>query len=266
MENQNTKQKIKYGYIPDIIHAEDYVFGGQQIAGLPIVLNGQWDDFLPVKELQSKKIETMNCTSFGTLNALEILINRVFKIKVNYSDRFLGIVAGTNPSGNSPNKVAETIRKCGIINEELLPFDETIDEWKKYYSPFPMTDYLLRLGKKWLSKYDFKHEWVSNNSEELKKALMFSPLGVSVYAWEQKGNYYVKPEGVSDNHWCLLYGFLEGKYWKIFDSYDNTKKQLDWNFKFGLVKRYSISPMLKKTFWEVIHNFFLSLLNKFRNI
>ena len=265
MEKDTTK--IKYGYIPDIIHPDDYVFGGRQIAGLPLVLDGQWDEFLPTDEYQNiNNVETQNCTSFGTLNALEILINKVFKIKANYSDRFLGIVAGTNPSGNSPHKVAETIRKYGNINEELLPFNSTITEWKKYYSPFPMTDKFLKEAKKWLSKYDFKHEWVANNSKDLKNALCFSPLGVSVYAWEQKGGYYVKPEGATDNHWVILYGFEDGKYWQIFDSYDNTKKQLDWNFKFGLVKRYSISPMLKKNFLKVIHSFFLSLFNKFRNI
>jgi hypothetical protein len=69
---------------------------------------------------------------------------------MNYSDRYIAILSDTTESGNSPHKVAETIRKWGLINEYELPFDSEIDSWEKYYSPKPMTEHYTNMGKKFL--------------------------------------------------------------------------------------------------------------------
>ena len=67
-------------------------------------------------------LETMNCTVYGTLNAIETMISRIFHVEPNYSERFIGVLAGTTQGGNSPHKVAETIRKAGLVPDSALPF------------------------------------------------------------------------------------------------------------------------------------------------
>lgn len=71
-------------------------------------------------------------------------------------------------------------------------------------------------------------------------ALRFSPLGVSVVAWQEgsDGKFY-KESGQSDNHWTTVVGFKKGDYWLSRDSYDGDKK-LDWGYNFGMVKRYTV--------------------------
>jgi hypothetical protein len=52
--------------------------------------------------------------------------------------------------------------------------------------------------------------------------LQYSPLGVSVYAWERRpdGIYHKPKNAPGDTHWAVCYGYEDGKYWKIYDSYD----------------------------------------------
>lgn len=87
-----------------------------------------------------------------------------------------------------------------------------------------------------------KHDYIEPiNPASLKDALRYSPIGISVYAWVQNADStYIKPQGAQDNHWCVLYGYEDGKSWHVFDSYDNTHKKLAWDFGFEMAKRYSI--------------------------
>jgi len=258
-----------HGFLPDKLKPEDFVFGGRQ---LPLkVLNpfGQWDVWLPESELQKRNgLETQNCVAYGTLNCLETLLKKLLGGDYNFSERYVGIMADTTPSGNSPQKVIETIRKSGLIKEELLPFDDTIDEWGKYYSPKPMTEDLIKEGEKWLERFEVGHEWVlvgdysGKRQDTLKEALRYSPLGISVYAWKWDGKFYVK-DNEQDNHWCCLYGYKDGEYWKIFDHYDNTRKKLAWDYKFGFAKRYFIKP-LKRELKQELKRGKISLLDILR--
>ncbi len=269
-------KKIDHGFIPDQIKSEDYIFGGFQIPQIVLQENGQWDEFLPVPEYQRKNgLETMNCTSYGTLNAFETLFMKLYGKEINKSERYIGVMAKTSPQGNSPQTIIETIRKeAGLIDEELLPFGEDIDAWEEYYSPNPMTENYIREGKKFLEHFSIWHEWVFtlgdrvDETKNLKDALRFSPLGVSVCAWSFDGQYYYKEKGEQDNHWVTLYGYEDGKYWKVFDSYDNTCKKLRWDYDFGFAKRYYLEEIpetaKKKSFWmrilEAIKNYLGNLL------
>lgn len=247
---------MNHGFIKDIILPEDYVLGAfTKIPEIILQPNGNWMEFLPDIELQRKNdFESMNCTSYGTLNCIETLLNRLFGFgRLNFSERYIGIMAETTQEGNSPQKIIETIRKeAGLLNEELLPFDNSIDSWEKYYSPKPMLKNYIDLGKKWLEDYLILHEWIFGTNEKnkisrLKQGLKLSPLGVSVNAWEQEEDgLYFKEKGASDNHWVMLYGYKEGKYWDVFDHYDNTFKQLKWNYDFESAKRYYIEKKKKE--------------------
>lgn len=241
-----------HGFIPDEVTPDQWKFGA--IPYKEINVFGQWDVYLPDKELQKRNgLETQNCTSYGTLNCVETLLNKLFGRKHDYSERFLGVIAGTSRSGNSPHKVAEAIRKNGCVDEIVLPFDSSINEWDEYYSPNPMTDKYLDDGKKWLETYDFSHEWLfvgdysGNRQKTLIDALKRSPVGVSVYAWQwDDRGMFVNPDKRLDTHWCMLYGYEEGKYWKVFDQYKNDRKKLDWNYPFGFAKAFHIEKAKKK--------------------
>ena len=240
-----------HGFLPPPDNPEDYVFGSQELGfKFPYEVlqeDGQWDAYLPKFEHQARQgFETANCTGYGTLNCLEILLRKKYGIIEDFSERYIGVMADTWPPGNNPQTVIETIRKeSGLIKEEDLPFDNSVHTVSDYYSPKPMNGSLLARGLNWLENWTLKHEWVfkgevKNKPELIKAALRHSPLGISVYAWaldDADGLYFKNGE---DNHWCVLFGYEDKKYFKIFDSYDSSIKYLKWDTDFQFVKKYYI--------------------------
>ncbi len=242
-----------YGYIPDTIEEDQYIFGSSSIPDEVLQPTGQWQEFLPKDEFQfNRSFDTNGCTEYGNLNAIETLMKRKFSGDYNYSERYLAVLAENNLDGNSPHKVLETVRSVsGLVPDSLLSFNDSITSWQQWASPKPMIEPYLSEGRKWLSNYVFLHDWVftdnnSNKIERMKEALQRSPLGISVYAWlyDNDKQAYVKPKGARDNHWVCLYGYEEGKYWLIFDQYDSTHKKLVWDFDFTCAKRYYIAKRM----------------------
>ena len=230
----------KYGFQKDEIQPEDYVFG----ASLPMEVlapNADWTEFLPEFEHQSAgAVETMACTIFGTLNAVEILLRR-FGFDENLSDRWLAWNADVDPnSGGSPQRAAETLRKGGVPHEKDWPADFSSVE--NFYKTPPTK--LIEVARNFLDRYVFKHEYVKDNSiESVKEALKYSPLGVSVTAWFEDNGVFYSPKGQPNNHWCVLYGFDDSKKaWKIFDSYDNITKLYSYDSEMTAIKRYFLVP------------------------
>jgi hypothetical protein len=65
----------------DTIQPEDFYLGGGFIGTKEIQPDGQWDGFLPQDEYQNRQqTEVMACTSFGTLNCIEILMKKMYII------------------------------------------------------------------------------------------------------------------------------------------------------------------------------------------
>lgn len=251
-----------YGFDPNsvVITPDQYSLAGGQLTGAILREDGQWDDFLPEFEGQTDpSFETSNCTAFASTSQIETLFN-FLKEKKNYSDRFVGIKAGTTQAGNNPHAVYEAIRKEGLINEEFLPFDrdllETVDE---YYSFKGADEKKCEIeGQKWVSQYDFKHDWVLTGQSvpqdyrilTLKEALKYSPLSISVTAWILEDEVYVD-RGVPNNHLTLLYGFND-KGFKVFDSYDHSKKILSYDHNIMFAKRIVLKKKEKsKKNWLV---------------
>jgi len=255
-----------YGFVEptkeEITDAErkGYVFGGLGIGEKdPLNPSGDWREYLPDEETQKNNfIDSNGCTLFGTLNALEMLAKIVFDEDWNMSERFVGAFASMNPRGNNPHKVADTIRKVGLIPEELMPltdqasFEELWDrgEANKY----------AKIGKKWLCRVRMKHDWVQRPN--LSNALKFSPLGVSVYGWEldENGLYY-SPEGARPTHWTTLTyiedgGYEKENYMEIFDSYPPYKKKLRLDFDFKYIKRYVLEENIKRSWLEILRGLF----------
>ncbi len=268
-ESDKKPENIRgHGFIGDIIEDDNYVLGGFQLPTEILQPTGQWRDFLPGIEFQKKNgLETMNCTGYGTTNAIEILFKRLYGESKDYSERYVGVMSETKKRGNSPHKVAEVIRKIsGLINDELLPFHENIKSWEEYYFPNPMKEYYLNIGKAWLRNYEFGHEWVfkgedSSKPEKIKEALKYSPVAVSLHLRDIRNDgLYYKSE-YKDDHWVVIYGYKEGEYWEIFDSYDNFRKKIDWNYSFEFAKRYHLKKIIKvesswEKLWKNIKNFF----------
>jgi len=222
---------------------EHWQAGDGNLAGTAEVirLDGQWDDYLPEGEPQKRRIESMNCTNYGTLNALEILAKAKYKVDKNWSERYMGVLSGTTRGGNSPHRVGETIRKYGNIPDFLLPYTSKITSWSQYYSPKPMEQTYITEGKTWLERWQFAHKWIYCSVNSLKEALKYSPLGASVKAWYRtnEGIYY-RPQGSKDNHWCVIYGYVDGQYWKVFDSYEPYLKRLAWSSIPQFAKKYTL--------------------------
>ena len=250
-----------HGFREPAIDETHYGLGAlKELKGFPEVIlkpDGQYDN-LPPREVQNRAMEPMNCTNYGTYNCLDIIEMTLYGTMTDKSERYGGVISGTTKGGNDPHTVAEHIRDEGMIPEEVLPYNDTINTWNKYYSPKPMTQKYLDMGDDWLDKYDFGHEWVWTNKAlaiKSKQDLMMkwiknSPLGVSVLAWQYRNGYYWKNRGEQDNHWCCCYGYVKDKYWKIYDSYDDTTKELEWNYDFSFCKRYYLNKKKQETNME----------------
>lgn len=247
------KQK-NYGFVPSEITSDQYVLGAfNQLPKIILKSDRNWKDFLPTWESQVDKFETYGCTCFGTLNAIETILNRLDLLEVNYdfSERYNYILAGIRPPGADPQYVSEIVRKYGVIEQGELPFTNTYDE---FIAPSPMTVPYLVKGQDWLRKYNFGHEWVFNNtpSKELRttlirEALQYSPICLSVSAWYEQDGLFVD-NGLPNNHWTLCYGIDDDGGLLIFDSYaliqsgvvTNAFKKLHPDHKVLCAKRYFI--------------------------
>jgi hypothetical protein len=235
---------MNYGYKEDIIQDDHYLAG--MIPAQVLQPGGQWLFNLPKNEVQNRNgVETMNCSNYGTLSALEILCRRKYGITHNFhnfSERYTGVMTGTGRAGNSPHKVIEVIRKyAGVVQESVLPFDDTVKTWEQYYSG--VTFGLKLKGVSWLKEWNVQHEWVLNGEvenwrEQLKEGLKYSPLGIAVHAWHEEGGKFIRTG--TDNHWVVLVGYVEGKRWIVYDSYEKFLKELDWDYGFTRAKRYHI--------------------------
>jgi len=249
METENTHQALgikNYGFVaPKTIEHKEYVLGG--VYSLPqvnIQPNRQWDDFLPEYEPQfGENWDTFGCTIWGTENALEILEYRLRGIKKNYSERSVYIGTNTRPPGNDPHVIAEWIRDNGLVDDSDLPMAKSFEE---FITPDPLPREIIKKGKSWASQNSFGHQWVFRGSESpeektnrMMDELQRSPLGISVSAWEEQDGIYIDG-GNPNNHWCVCYGHTE-KGWKIFDSYDHSRKIYSYDSEISFCKRYTIS-------------------------
>ena len=246
------KQKTKnYGLIIEpIVEGEHYILGGYgSLKGAVLQPDGQWDEYLPDDEFQAlDDKDPQACTLFGTTNAIEILIRRVYGTERNYSDRWLAKATATDTKGgNDPHYVAEFIRKSGMVEETVWPL-KGIRSFADFYANFPTNLYQLALA--FIAEFSFGHEWVPTYQVDITKAqaalmegLKYSPLGVSVYAWERRpdGIYHKPKNARGDTHFPVCYGYEEGKFWKIYDSYDNSRKKYAWGSIFGIAKRYTVT-------------------------
>lgn len=284
----NTKTKkveldaIKdYGFVePQITDDQYQVFGS--FSNLPktvVQRDGDWSPYRPAYEAQSNNnFDTHGCVTFGTENAIEYWMKKVFGLDINYSDRFIYILSGSRPPGSDPQHICEVIRDKGLIEEKLLPFVETFEE---YIQPDPMPENLLEKGREWKSKFAFKHEWVFTGYKPkaerialLKEYLKYSVLNISVTAWKKVDGVYVD-DGGRNTHWCVLEKIADYKEYKdalyVFDTYDHSTKVLHPDHNVQFCKRIYVGPAtetiptsveLEESFWGRLWRFIREYLNE----
>lgn len=258
-----------YGFIEPVITPEDWVLGGVgEFRGKIIRSDFDWTDSFPQPEHQKNDwVDSFGCTNFGWTNAIEVFLKAVFGIDANYSDRGLAILAGNKPYGNDPHTVAEAIRGSGLLYENLLPFSQEIRTWQEWASPSPLPARLKREAKKWRFKWSFNHDWVVNPSmkltikekqDRIMEAMQYSPVCVSVRAWEQNENgIYIKEQGAADTHWTLLGKGEQKKPWICLDSYPEYIKKIDWYYDLNYAKRFTIADALPISWWRKLLMYYL---------
>ena len=127
----------------------------------------------------------------------------------------------------------ESIRKDGVVDEEVYPFAHTKDE---YYQKIP--DYVETKAYKIPFNWEWAHtspEWRRNPQEVLMDNLRYGPLVVSIYSGQRpKKGIYQRTEK-TQNHVVTLLEYVEGEYWLIWDHYKIEFKKLAWDFNFGAV-------------------------------
>lgn len=242
---------IGHGFVQPIIGADHYVLGASSIPQENLQPDRDWTRFLPEFEYQMLYgLETDNCSGFGTNNAWEILYKRKFTLTINFSDRDLGIKAGTRPPGNDPHTVAEAHRKQGVAKEDTLPWTTDANTIDKYYSypSLAKKAQCVAEGNKLIEAYQENHEWlwtdpnlpIEQKQKLIMDALQYSPVAVSVLAWRKQGDLYVKDKGEPDNHWTVIVKGTDGQPWRLLDQYDPFIKDLAWDYDFQFAKRYHV--------------------------
>jgi len=228
----------------NILDPRDWKFGGYTgIENEVLCSDGQWDLWLPPLEIQRNDyFETMACVSFACANAIEALLNRKYSLDRNYSDRALAKMSGTKRTGNEMSIVANTARDFGLMLERYWEFDrEAIKTWDEFYAEIP--NEIKQKTEDFLEDYELKWEWVySPNPEKIKEALTYAPLATAIYAYTptDANGYYTRAD-YWPNHLVLLYGYEDGKYWKIYDQYNNCYKKMAWDFNFGAKLKFNIT-------------------------
>lgn len=236
----------KYGLLKEQKKPEDYVFGGGQINFETIRIDGDWTNDLPVKEFQNiNNIEPYACVIFTLLNCIETLIYAKYGETRNYSDRFIAEGVNTRGKGCSPQQACEFLRKIGVPPQDIWPYDGSIKTEDQFFEePNPE---IYRIASEFNDEWDFKHEYVPSTPECISKALMSSPLLISVPAWHERSDgLFYRPEGTSDNHATTLFYERPGTFRRIFDSYDSPAiKDIDWSCMPEVIKRFWIERKLK---------------------
>lgn len=236
-----------------VLGAKDWVLGGVNSLLEGVVReDGQWGDFLPALEKQSNGVyDVYCCVSFAQLNVVETYAKARYNEDLNLSDRFLGAASLTKCGwGNYMDRVADTLRTGGNVDEEVYPWDGATCDLYMVMPPDNIKEEAKQLLDKWDVNWAWSYDTTLSNIDETKEALKYSPISVSLaYDYStMKGDVFQRTE-INPYHCVMLYGYKEGEYWTIFDHYDWSIKKLAWDYIFGaklstqLIKKINQPPM-----------------------
>lgn len=142
---------------------------------------GDWRQFLPTKEIQYGKEDSMSCVSFSACSAIEIQEKFLTGKEVNYSDRWIAKRSGTTPSGNWLYKVGDAVRHFGCVKESSYPAPPNYT-FNQYHAeiPEPLLSQLEAEGQEWLKKWDVKTEFVPATKADMLRHIKHAPLQIVI--------------------------------------------------------------------------------------
>jgi hypothetical protein len=227
-------------------------FGGAVLgggAGRVVRVGGDWRGLIGVGGVHLEKqrqngLETMACTTFGTLNAYELLRANLGHFgpvglclggqceALNCSDRYTASLSKTTRKGNTPQNVMRAVRDFGLLPETRLPWGSDIVEWDQFYNHNAITKEMVAEARTFVRGYELQGRWLWRGApgadvqfRKIKAALEYGPVGIGVTPWAVQGGEYVRV-GTYATHWTLVVGVTEsGGYW-VLDSYEPHLKQL----------------------------------------
>jgi hypothetical protein len=161
----------------------DFV-AGQTAAGLVYEVrnpSGDWTQYLPPGEWQrGNRADSMSCVTFSALNSIETQEYAATGERVNYSDRWIAKMSERTKEGNYLYKVADAIRKYGLVKESSYPAPANPNwTFEEYMAEIPaaLKTKLLAEGQEWLKTHKVEYEWlgyltVPEFQKHLKHALL----------------------------------------------------------------------------------------------
>ena|SRR3990167_5142177 len=139
---------------------------------------GDWMPYLPPGEFQRNHVfDSLACVTFSALNSIETQHKFLTGQDRNFSDRFTAKMSGTTNQGNYLFKVADSIRKDGLVDEVVWPTADNFN-WDSYYI-FPPIE-VLNKGREFLNDWEVSYEFIDFSRDSLIYHLKHAPLQTTI--------------------------------------------------------------------------------------
>ena len=208
--------------------------------GVVLSPDGDWTKYLfPLIYSHQAPLdfETSACVSHGSMNAIELLTNRIHGQLLDWSDRFVAKGSGTSPAGgNTPKAVCDFIRNSWSVKEEDWPTKAARTQ-AEFYAEIPRELYDKALKYK---TYKFGYERLNPDTATLKEALKYSPIGISCILTRDSNGEIYKPDGFRDGHWLVLLKIQDDGKFVLLDSYGPDFVKISKPFLPEIAMKYAI--------------------------
>jgi hypothetical protein len=250
--------------------------------------NGDWRPALPTNEGQLMKVgdksygDTNACVSFSASNVCETMLNWLIQTgqmptdslnflksngyidaggKINFSDRFLAKMSGTDPNvGNTLQAVWDSIRHNGMVPESMWPAPTSAwqlllnvgdyslpDFWARYYAPVPQE--VVDAGKRFTKWFETQYEWMAWNGHpltmpQLADALKVAPLQIATAVcpgWNTDNP--INACGPGGAHATTMVNVEPGAAYDIYDHYNPFSKRFSANYTITAAMRGVMLPI-----------------------
>jgi hypothetical protein len=223
--------------------------------------SGDWTPWLAGKERQSPP-ETMACVSFSCNHCVDTQMNWLIETgqfskeailyfkdagytangSFNSSDRWLAIRSGTTTTGNSQQKVLDTMRHKGLLPEIDLPFGG--NTFYEYHNPKVITPAMDAKALKILDYIKIDYQWIfqkddgSNIPAKLQKYLKMGCVQdcISICSSFMDGSDPAKTCGLRIPQHCIAQQKIDTAH-RTLDQYHPYLKNLalDYPLLYGLL-------------------------------
>lgn len=249
------------GLIPETPRPTDYVAGvNSPLTAAVVMPSGDWRPYTPDGERQLIGFETYDCTGFSLTNCLETWLNFYIHTnqlpashltflqnegyldadgKVNFSDRALGAMAGTNQNGNKLTTVIDTARKLGLASEKLWSFGGS--NLAEYYQtpPQQVFDQALRFKQFFEINYEWFYDSPGTYAEAIKQCPLWAAL-VTCQGWNSPPVQWCGISGTNHAVEITKYDAKSDPF--IFDSYSPFSKELSLSYDIPFAMKVFITP------------------------